>query len=115
MPNLEVVLLEGTPNERGLIHGEMLKLKIDESIKRTRYFLKKFYHASPKELIKRFTNNTNFIKAVKKWTPDLLKELESVGDAAGVDFDELFFLQCMDESGWCFQYAKTTTRYCSRR
>lgn len=100
---IQEISLEGSPKERGIMHGKLLKEMIKESILRTRYYFMKSYHASHKALIEEVMRNSDFISAVRKWTPQLLEELEGIVEGADVDFDELFFLQCLDESGWIFK------------
>ena len=100
---IKFLILEGNPKERGLNHGKALKSMIKESLERTKYFLSNFFHESPKTLISNFIKNTNFISAVKKWTPSLLEEIEGITEGSDEDFNDIFFLQCGDEAGWFLQ------------
>ncbi len=96
------LVLEGSPKERGLIHGETLRPMILEVIERVKYSLRKNYGSNPERLIDRFVKETDFIAAVRKLSPHLLDEVEGISEGAGVDFNTIFFLQCMDEQWWWF-------------
>ena len=96
------LVLEGSPRERGLVHGEMLRPMISEVIERLKYSLKKNYSLKPERLIDGFVKETDFIAAVRKLSPHLLDEVEGISEGAGVDFNTIFFLQCMDEQWWWF-------------
>ena len=109
------LVLEGSPKERGLIHGETLRPMILEVIERVKYSLRKNYGSNPERLIDRFVKETDFIAAVRKLSPHLLDEVEGISEGAGVDFNTIFFLQCMDEQWWWFpeSISKLEARGCS--
>lgn len=102
---IKVLTLEGSPKERGRIHGETLKHMILEIIERYKYHLQLNYHKNPDQLIEYFLSNTNFLSAVKKWTPILFEEIEGIAEGVGVDSKEIFALQTVahDEGWWFFQ------------
>jgi isopenicillin-N N-acyltransferase-like protein len=106
---IRVLTLEGSPKERGRIHGETLKSMIREILERYRHNLHYNYHKDPDQLIDYFLSNTNFLLAVKKWTPLLLEEVEGIADGVGVDFREIFAMQMAahDEGWWFFQKSAT--------
>jgi len=102
---LKVITLEGSPKERGRIHGETLKHMILEIIERYKYYLQFNYNKDPDQLITYFLSNTHFLSTVKKWTPMLLEEIEGIAEGVGIDFKEIFALQMVahDEGWWLFQ------------
>lgn len=106
---IKVLTLKGSPKERGCIHGETLKSMIREILERYKYHLQFNYHKDPDQLIDYFLSNTNFLSAVKKWTPHLLEEIEGIADGVGVDFREIFAMQMVahDEGWWFFQRSAT--------
>ena len=67
------LVLEGTPYNRGLIHGKTLRNEIHEIINLWKADLKKTYKIDPDVFITKFLNETNFISAIKNYTPDLLE------------------------------------------
>lgn len=55
------------------------------------------YKMSAETFIARFLERTNFLPAIKKWTPDLLEEVRGISDGAGVAFDTILVFQMADE------------------
>ena len=100
---IEVLVLRGTPKERGRVHGESLRPMIFEVLDRWKYQLGQQLRGDPDELVNEFVEGTGFISAVEKWTPHLLEEVEGIADGAGADFNDIFALQLMDEGGWYLQ------------
>ena len=73
--NLRVLVLEGTPYQRGLEHGKALKKDIQSLIELWRTDLERTYKINADKFIAKFLKETNFQNAIKKWTPDLWEEL----------------------------------------
>lgn len=95
--NLRVLSLQGTPYERGIEHGRALKKDIHELVRLWKNDIEQSYKTDADEFIKRFLSETNFEKAIKKWTPDLWDELEGISKGSGIDFDTMFAFQLVDE------------------
>lgn len=95
--NLKVLVLEGTPYERGRQHGAALKQEIHSLVKLWKEDIEKTYKTEAELFLKKFLAATNFQKAIKKWTPDLWEELKGISDGSGVDFDTMFAFQLVDE------------------
>jgi isopenicillin-N N-acyltransferase like protein len=49
------------------------------------------------DFIKIFLNSTDYIPAIKKWTPDLLDEIKGISAGSGIDFNTMFAFQLVDE------------------
>jgi predicted choloylglycine hydrolase len=96
---LRVLVLEGTPHNRGLIHGRAMKDQIHEVVKHWKTALAEAFKIDANDFIRRFVRQTDFVAAMKKWTPDLLEEVRGLAQGAGVDFDTMLVLQLPDE---CF-------------
>jgi hypothetical protein len=47
--------------------------------------------------IKKFVSQTQYLGAMKKWTPDLVEEVKGLADGAGIDFDTMVVFQWIDE------------------
>lgn len=108
------MVLDGTPRDRGRIHGEALKPMILESLERWKYLLGQRFKKSVDRLIDQLVEKTNFLAAAKKWTPQLLDEVKGIAEGAGLDFNLVFALQLMDEWIWCLQSrAQNTVERCS--
>jgi len=77
------LLLQGAPYERGLAHGETLRSQIHEVVGRWKGELARMYQMDADEAIARFIGGTDFVPAIRRWTPDLLDEMRGI--AAGAD------------------------------
>jgi hypothetical protein len=95
--NLKVLVLEGTPYERGLQHGSALKKEFHELIKLWKEDIQKTYKTEADVFLKNFLTATNFQKAIKEWTPQLWDELKGISEGSGIDFDTVFAFQLVDE------------------
>jgi len=92
--------LDGTPYERGFVVGKNLRPMVLETIDRWKYRLEVQYRMDADALIKQFLENTNFVKAIDNWGPHLIDEVRGISEGAGIDFDTIFALQCMDKQWW---------------
>jgi len=95
--NLPILHLDGTPYENGFQHGKIMKNRIIELIGLWKYDIEKKYQISADKFIKTFLDSTNYIPAIKKWTPDLLEEIKGISDGSGIDFNTTFAFQLIDE------------------
>ncbi len=111
---IRVLELEGTPKERGRIHGETLAPQVHEALERYKNLLKLTYNENPDSLIDQFLENTNFLPSIKKWAPQLLEEVEGVADGVGMDFEEIYamHLAAHDEKWW-FDHREQEAESCS--
>ncbi len=95
--NLRVLVLEGTPYERGLKHGKSLKEDIHALVGFWKADIEQTYKIEPDVFIKRFLDYTDFPAAIERWTPELLEEVRGIADGAGLDYDTVFAFQLVDE------------------
>jgi predicted choloylglycine hydrolase len=96
---LKVLVLEGTPHNRGLVHGRAMKDQIHEVVRLWKAALADAFKMDAEVFIRRFVCQTDFVSAIKKWTPDVLEEIRGLAEGAGTDFNTMFVLQLPDE---CF-------------
>ena len=94
---LRTVVLEGTPSHRGLVHGKTLKDDITALVARWKEDLTRRYDVPADAFIKKFVSHTQYLAAMKKWTPDLVEEVKGLADGAGIDFDTMLVFQWIDE------------------
>ena len=99
---VRVLVLEGTPYERGLTHGKTLKKEIHEVVALWKAQLGSPGGAYADAFIQKFLEETDFAPAIKKWTPGLLEEVRGIADGAEIDFDTIYAFQLMDEI-WLYQ------------
>ena len=109
--NLNVVVLEGSPYNRGLTHGRTLKREINEVLGKWRAHLEADYGLKADVFTATFFEQTDFLPAIKRWTPELLEEVRGVADGAGIDFDTMLLFQLLDEE-WLNAQA-VTGEHCS--
>jgi hypothetical protein len=96
---LRVLVLDGTPHHRGLVHGRAMKDQIHEVVRLWKALLADAFKVDADAFIRRFVRQTDFVSAMKKWTPDLLEEVRGLAEGADIDFDTILVLQLPDE---CF-------------
>jgi len=106
--DMPVIDLQGTPRERGLTHGELLKPQIAEVLD---YWLsdlggygqdasssKRFDSAA---YLEKLFSSTNYLAAIKQWSPHLLEEIKAIAEASDQPFQNILGLNLMDEE-WVF-------------
>jgi isopenicillin-N N-acyltransferase like protein len=109
--NLKVVVLEGTPYNRGLIHGRTLKKEISEVVQLWKADIERTFKMKADTFISNFLKMTDFIPAIKKWTPEMLDEVKGISDGSGIDFNTIFMFQLGDEQWAQGQYV--TAEHCT--
>jgi hypothetical protein len=95
---LRVIELKGTPYQRGLTHGQTLRLEIQELVKRWKADLEKTYSVPAATYIQKLLEATDFQLAIERWTPGLLDEVRGIADGAGIDFQTMYAFQLIDET-----------------
>jgi hypothetical protein len=98
--DIHILILEGSPRQRGQTHGESLKPLIHEHIDRWKHNIQTDLGMDPDVYLTQFIEETNFLPAIRRWTPDLLEEVEGIAEGAGLDFDTVFARQLSDEEPW---------------
>ena len=76
--NLPILHLNGTPYENGFQHGKIMKNRIIELVGLWKNDIEKKYQISADIFITIFLDSTDYIPAIKKWTPDLLEEIKGI-------------------------------------
>jgi len=91
------VLLEGSPFDRGLIHGETLRREIHEVIRLWKRALERNTAMPAEGFIGRFLDRTSYMLAIERDAPDLLEEVKGIARGSGISFDTMFTFQLLDE------------------
>ncbi len=92
-----VVELTGTPYERGLRHGTVLREAIHASVAAWKENLRASFSVDPDTFIKAFVASTNYVPAIDRWTPGLLDEVRGIAAGSGIDFPTMLTFQLVDE------------------
>ena len=95
--NLPILHLNGSPYENGFQHGKIMKTKIFELVGLWKKDIEEKFQISADKFIKTFLDSTDYISAIKKWTPDLLEEIKGISAGSGIDFNTIFAFQLIDE------------------
>ena len=95
--DIKFLILDGSPYNRGLIHGKELREEISEVVEFWKLSIKENYKVNPETFINKFIKKTNFVPAIKKHTPDLLEEIKGIADGSGIDYNTIYVFQLLDE------------------
>ena len=106
--DLPIMTLEGTPRERGRRYGEMAKPLINalvmqwlEHLGQSSQNKQSAKHNAPEVYLKQFFSETNYLDAIKQWTPHLLDEITGIAEGAEQSFEHILGINLMDEE-WAF-------------
>jgi hypothetical protein len=91
------LLLQGTPYERGLTHGETLRHPIHDVVGRWKGELAQLYQMDADEAIARLVGGTDFVPAIQRWTPDLRDEIRGIAAGADMTWETMLAFQLLDE------------------
>lgn len=97
---IPVLVLEGTPRQRGQIHGESLREKITEIVAIWKEEFSKVHEMHPDKYIDEFIAYQKFDRAIRKWTPELEEEVKGIAEGAGIDEKTMYAFQLPDEEWW---------------
>lgn len=94
---LRYIELGGTPYERGLAHGTLLKEDIHKVIQLFKEDIRKNTDQDPDQFIAKFLKQTDYKSSILKWAPELMDELKGISDGSGIDLETIFMHQLGDE------------------
>lgn len=94
---LRFLELNGSPYERGLTHGELLKEEIQEVIRLFKIDIAETTNEDPDQFIAKFLEHTDYKTSVLQWMPELMDELQGISEGSGIDLETIFMHQLGDE------------------
>jgi len=97
---LPVLTLKGPPRLRGQIHGEALREPIRSMVEDWKASIAADTGLHPDRFFARFMAEADYLRAVRRWTPDLLDEVEGIAEGSGLPFEIIFARQLSDEEPW---------------
>lgn len=107
-PKLRVIELEGSPYERGLKHGQVLKEEIETVIRNWMATTEALTGKRFKDLQVEFLKNARYKDSIFKWNPALFSEVEGIAEGSGSDLETIFLFQISEEFD---SYLSSTNQY----
>lgn len=104
-----LVELPAEPRARGKAHGEALRDLIGEGIARWHDSLATATGEDPRVWIRGFLAASDHRPAIERWAPSFLDEIDGIAAGAGVDPDEMYAFQLVDEQ-WCYEGRRRAAR-----
>ncbi|MEL6675162.1 MAG: C45 family peptidase [Bacteroidota bacterium] len=89
--------LSGTPYERGLTHGKLLKKEIEEVLQLLKDDIQQNSKQDADSFIAYFLKETDYVSDIEQWTPDLLEEVKGIAEGSGLAYADLLMHQLIDE------------------
>ncbi|MBW2369145.1 MAG: hypothetical protein JRH15_14825, partial [Deltaproteobacteria bacterium] len=93
----KIIDLEGDPRNRGRIHGEELRLDIQDVIENYTRAMEIIYQVDGKAYLEEFMAYQDFEGAIRRWAPDLFEEVQGIAEGANVTPETALMLQLCDE------------------
>jgi len=95
--SLRYLDLHGTPYERGYAHGELLRADIHAVIDLLKEDIAAYTGLEADTFIHRFLGGTDYVSAMRQWTPELLEEIQGIAAGSGMDEASILMHQLGDE------------------
>ncbi len=106
-----VLQLSGSPYERGLQHGRAMRPEIARMVGLWKKDLQEQSKMDPDAFVQKFFAETNFLPAIKRWTPELLDEIKGIAEGSGQPYQTMLAYQMVDEI-WVY-FDKADSHHCS--
>jgi len=110
---VRVVDCGGAPRASGRAHGEQARDLIRLGLERWLDALGRRRGANPDEYLADFLAATDYLPAVRRWTPGLLEEIEGIAEGAGQPFARLFAYNLLDEEWGYARYRRGAAPGCT--
>jgi hypothetical protein len=94
---LKIITVSGNGYDRGYQHGQQMKKEIGELMVLWKKDLEENCHIPADTFIHNFLAVTDFIPAIKKYTPDVLDEVRGIAKGADQPFNDMLAFQLVDE------------------
>lgn len=99
--SLRLVDATGAPRDLGRAHGETLRGLIAVGLDGWLDRIGRRHGIAPDAYLEDFFAATDFLPAIRRWTPDLLAEVEGIAEGAGQPFGRVLAFNLLDEE-WEF-------------
>lgn len=95
--SLNVVHLEGSAYNRGLIHGQVLKDEIHIIVHQWIQQITTMHQQNFEETQRQFLDRTRYRDSILRECPHFMEEVKGIADGSGIDFDTIFLFQISEE------------------
>lgn len=102
---MDIVICVGTPQQRGEQHGEALRDQIADGLGRWAEAIATAHGIEPQTYIARFIQGTDFLPAIRQWTPALLDEVVGIARGANQPWEWIYACNLLDEE-WTWSSAR---------
>lgn len=97
---MPVVELEGGPRRRGRLYGESQRMRIAGILERWFDDIGARHGIAPRAYIGEFLSATDFVPAIRRFTPGLMEEVAGIAEGAAVETEVMLAFNLMDEEWW---------------
>jgi isopenicillin-N N-acyltransferase-like protein len=95
--DMEVITCAGTPRQRGEQHGEALRHQIADGLARWSEAIATAHGVNADTYIDEFVHGTDFLSAIRRWTPKLLEEVQGIARGSGQPWEWIYACNLLDE------------------
>lgn len=92
-----LIELSGNAYERGLKHGKQLQAEITEVFGKWKANIRKSVKGDPDSLLTVFLAATDFEQTTKKYSREIIEEINGIAKGSGQSFKDVFAFQLVDE------------------
>lgn len=110
---LPVVTCAGTPEERGVQHGEALRDQIAQGLGAWSEAIGNLHGIVPDAYIRQFVQGTDFLGSIRQWTPDLEAEMAGIARGANQPWEWIYAYNLLDEEWTWARQAAAPGRGCT--
>jgi predicted choloylglycine hydrolase len=100
MQEITTFEIGGSARERGRQYGAGLKALIRARDAAWRGSLETQTGRASDDVIRELGGGTGFLRAIERFTPDLLEEVRGIAEGSGLPFEAIYAAQLMDEEWW---------------
>lgn len=103
--DLPIITCAGPAAKRGQAHGEALRGKIGEGIGRWLESIGATHGIDPDAYLAEFIEGTNYLPAIRRWTPELLDEVAGTARGSQQPWERVYAYNLLDEE-WTWARAR---------
>lgn len=110
---LPIITCAGPPDVRGAQHGEGLREQIAQGLGAWSDAIGERHGVDPDAYIRQFVRGTNFLDAIREWTPALEPEIAGIARGANQPWEWIYAYNLLDEEWTWARTASGPGRGCS--